>query len=133
MDRQRDAASAALHLVREWLGRRHRAAEWCATRAERRTRTDSDRPHSRQEVTNAARMNAHGTLLGTRAKSSTAASAQKLADVRIASCIEIDVRTPPSADPSGNPTKFAAIETANARPSHAASVRRWRTVKSAMS
>ena len=42
-------------------------------------------------------------------------------------------RFPAIAAPIGKPTKFIAIETANARPVQAGSVRRWRIVKRAMS
>ena len=47
--------------------------------------------------------------------------------------IEVAARNPASAAPIGKPRKLNAIETANARPIQAGSVRRWRTVKSAIS
>src|ERR1700680_163994 len=55
----------------------------------------------------------------------TAAQSAKFKDAAI--------RGPASADPIGFPTEFSDIETAKARPNHAGSVRRWRSVNRPMS
>ena len=46
---------------------------------------------------------------------------------------DVATSAPAIAAPIGKPAKLKAIETAKARPIHAGSVRRWRTVNSAMS
>ena len=63
----------------------------------------------------------------------TAATRQATTAMTIASSIDAAPTNPPIAAPIGKPAKLKDIETANARPIQAGSVRRWRTVNIATS